>query len=354
MVANTSMYGFNPYMMANTGVSDDFMANASGFNNQYAQLAQQQALAQSLALQQQPATDTFQKSEGSGVVGSGLKLAAVGGVGAGLGTYFLGDKLGVNLVKDGKVADELIKSLNKFNLQEEQAKEFKKLYEAAVTKKLPNGMNLEQYKALQQLARANGIGDLAESVKRNLPDDIQTPDAARNKLSTIKIDEIDKTKLNEIAAKRVKKQDLNIHTERLNNLQSAKNKLKALGDNPTKAEIEQFIKANPEAFGLKGKNEAKIAKSARKIANNLSTKESLSKAFENKIKKQTERVENLKNNLKTQVTNHWDDTAKAFKADAPEALTKAAKNFKWSKAGKYGAIAAGVGLVLGWMFGGKK
>lgn len=111
MVANTSMYGFNPYMMSqNAGFYDDFIANATGFNNQYAQLAQQQALAQQLSLSQ-PVADTFQKSEGGSGLKSGLKLAAVSGVGAGAGAYFLGDKLGAAITQDGKTfSDDILKA----------------------------------------------------------------------------------------------------------------------------------------------------------------------------------------------------------------------------------------------------
>lgn len=111
MTMGTSMYGFNPYMMGqSTGLNDDFMANATGYNNQYAQLAQQQALMQQLALQQ-PTADTFQKSEGESGLNAGLKLGAVGGIGAGAGAYFFGDKLGATLTKDGKTfTDDILKA----------------------------------------------------------------------------------------------------------------------------------------------------------------------------------------------------------------------------------------------------
>lgn len=56
-----SMYGFNPYMMTNSGYGDDFLANATGLNNQYAQLLQQQTLLQ--GANQQPTSDTFQNSQ---------------------------------------------------------------------------------------------------------------------------------------------------------------------------------------------------------------------------------------------------------------------------------------------------
>lgn len=348
MTMGTSMYDFNPYM--NTGLNADFMSTATSnpYTNPYADPYSQ------LAALQQPTADTFQKSEGGSGLNSGLKLAAVGGVGAGAGAYFFGDKLGINLVKDGKVADGLITSINSVNVENTKNEIFKKLYEAEVTKKLPTGMTIEQYNAIQQLAKSNGIDDLSQAVKDKLPTDIQTPENARNKLNGIKIDEIDQTKLSERAAKLAKNRDLNTLTERLSNLQSAKTKLTALGENASKAEIETFIKANPEAFGLKGKSEAEITTLARKIANKYDTRSSLLSSLETRISKQTTNVENLKNSLRTQVNTHWDDAAKAFRADAPEALTKAAKNFKWAKAGKFAAIAAGAGLVLGWMFGGNK
>lgn len=166
------MYGFNPYMMSNSGLNDDFISNVTGFNNQYAQLAQQQALLEQLSLPQQPTSDTFEKTDGGSGLGNGLKFAAVGGIGAGAGAYYYGDKLGAGFVKDGKFADEILRA------------------------------------------------------QENIP--TQTDKIVKEKL------------------------------------------------------------------------------------------------------------------------------AKAFRADAPEALTKAAKSIKWAKAGKFAAIAAGAGLVLGWMFGGNK
>ena len=58
--------------------------------------------------------------------------------------------------------------------------------------------------------------------------------------------------------------------------------------------------------------------------------------------------------LNNEVLRHWDDTAKAFKKDAPEELTKAVRANKLLKAGKYGLIAAGAIWLLNQIIGGTK
>ena len=67
---------------------------------------------------------------------------------------------------------------------------------------------------------------------------------------------------------------------------------------------------------------------------------------------QTKIVEDLRAKLTKKVSPHWDSTKNALKeSGVPEEITKAVRNFKLSKAGKFGLFAAGVGAILGWMFG---
>ena len=75
MTMGTSMYGFNPYamQMTNTGLNDDFMSNATGFNNQYAQLAQQQAL---LGAYQQPTADVVEVVHGEWIKADSMPRSA--------------------------------------------------------------------------------------------------------------------------------------------------------------------------------------------------------------------------------------------------------------------------------------
>ena len=73
--------------------------------------------------------------------------------------------------------------------------------------------------------------------------------------------------------------------------------------------------------------------------------------WENNRHQEFQSWKEFKAELTDGIKKYWDDTAKAFKKDAPETLTKAYKSFKWNKALKGGGIAAGVALVLGYLFG---
>ena len=70
-----------------------------------------------------------------------------------------------------------------------------------------------------------------------------------------------------------------------------------------------------------------------------------------RIEHKQARINALNLNLESQFKSHWNEAENVFKKDTPEALTKAYKNFKISKAGKWGAIALGAGAVLGLLFG---
>lgn len=67
---------------------------------------------------------------------------------------------------------------------------------------------------------------------------------------------------------------------------------------------------------------------------------------------QTKIVEDLRAKLTEKVSPHWDTAKNTLKeTGVPEELTKAVRSYKISKAGKFGLIAAGVGAVLGFIFG---
>ncbi len=349
-----AMYGFNPYMM-NTGLNDDFMANATGFNNQYAQLAQQQALMQQLALQQQPTADAFQKSEGDSGLSSGLKLAAVGGVGAGAGAYFFGDKFGTNFVKEGKFSDELLSAVENTPAQAEKIAQ-RRLADAKI--RILKRFNLDDktFEAIQKYAKAKDVTKLKPEIIQLVQQaGIKSQAEALTKLTQINTDfgKIDLKGLTAKAEKLAEAGSLKGQTAQLAKLQARENLIHTLADNAKKADIEKLITENAEQFGIKG-DKATIEREAEALAKNFKSKAGGIKALKAEIAAQQQIVNTTRTSLNKQVAAYWDDAAKAFRADAPEALTKATKNFKWSKAGKYGAIAAGAGLLLGWMFGGNK
>lgn len=351
MTMGTSMYGFNPYamQMTNTGLNDDFMSNATGFNNQYAQLAQQQAL---LGAYQQPTADVYQKSEGGSGLNAGLKLGAVGGIGAGAGAYFFGDKLGTAFTKDGKTfTDDILKAY------ETAPKEIADAKVAAEKVRIieSNFTNVKEYEAIEKFVTTPAAerANLPQAVTDLVPDAVKNnPQAYEQKLfqTQTAINNIDKAGF----LKQAQTGNLACQQEELANLVKRKSLVEGLAKDATPAQIEELITKNPATFGIEKTAEAEIKAEAKAIAQRYGTKAGALAEVTPLVTGAENSVKNLRTTLNGQVAAHWDDAAKAFRADAPEALTKAAKNFKWAKAGKYGAIAAGVGLVLGCLFGGNK
>jgi len=356
------MYGFNPYAMASTGLNDDFMAGATGFNNPYA-LAQQQALMQQYALAQQPTTDSFQKSEGSSGLSTGIKLGTVGALGAGLGAYFYGDKLGAAFTKDGKTfTDDILKAYQQDPIELAQTNglaEYTRQKEALV--KAENFKDIKEYEAVKRYVQTPAAerANLPKEVTDLVPDSIKrNPDAKalQNRLgrTALTIDRIDDVGIAQQALKDAQAGNLAYQTEELANLAKRKGLLEGLAKDATPAQIEELITKNPKVFGIEKTVEAEIQAEAKAIAQRYGTKARALAEVTPLITSAENSVKNIRTTLNGQVASHWDDAAKAFRADAPEALTKATKSFKWLKAGKFAAIAAGVGLVLGCLFGGNK
>lgn len=353
------MYGFNPYMVTNTGYGEDFMTNATGYDNQYAQLLQQQALAQQLALQQ-PTTDVYQTSNGGSGLGSGAKCAMVGGIGAGAGAYFFGDQLGASLTKDGKTfSDDILKAFQGDLKEVTDTNVANKI--AAKQKRILRryGFTPDNYEAIDKYVStpASNRKALAKEITDLVPAGVKSnPEAFKTKLydADTAIKNIDIDAIRKQALADAQKGNLAFQQEELANLVKRKSLVEGLPKDANLAQIEELITKNPKAFGIEKTVEAEIQAEAKAIAQRYGTKAGALAEVTPLVTATENSVKNLRTTLNGQVAAHWDDTAKAFRADAPEALTKATKNFKWTKAGKYGAIAAGVGLVLGLMFGGNK
>ena len=351
-----SLYNYNPYamQMQNTGLNNDFMYNATNTQGLQEQLALQQALMQGGNFQQ-PQVDTFQREGSSSSLGTGLKLATIGGVGAGAGTYFFGDKLGLNMVKDGKFSDEVLKAVE--NTPEQAEKIATARYANAKTRILGR-FNLDDktLNAIQKYVKAKDVTKLKPEITQLVQQaGIKNQSEALTKLTLINA-ELRKIDLKGLTAKAqniAEAGSLQGKVAKLTNLQARENLLHTLANDAKVKDIEKLIKENAKAFGIEGK-EAQIENKAKVLAENFKNKKGALKAIKADVKVQQELVKDTRTALNAKAATYWDDTAKAFRADAPDVLKNATKNFKWKTAGKWGAIAAGIGLVLGCVFGGDK
>lgn len=355
-----SLYNYNPYamQMPNAGLNNDFMYNATNTQGSQEQLALQQALLQGGNLQQTQG-DTFQREGSSSSLNTGLKLAGVGGIGAGAGTYFFGDKLGLNMVKDGKFSDDILKAYQKTpkevaltNALEESARLRKGIIEN-------NGFTSENYEAVKKYVstspaeRINLPKEVTDLVPANVK---QNPEMFKTQLFDAEqaISRINAEEITKNALKQAQQGNLSYQIDNLSNLAKRKALLEGLANDATPAQIEELVKANPKVFGIEKTAVEEIANEAKTIAQQYGTKANAVNEATALVTNAENSVKNIRTTLNAQVASHWDDTAKAFRADAPEVLKNATKNFKWSNAGKWGAIVAGIGLALGCIFGGDK
>ena len=348
----SNLYGDSLYNSAQNyyNNNDDFMAQQ--YFQQNPQVPNTSSTPMFTGYYQQPQADTFEKSSGSSGLGTGLLLGTVAGLGAGAGTYFWG----TNPIKDGKVSDDLIKSIANTNAKSFETNAIKLLYQQKATPIL-NGLgvqNLDQYNAVQKLAKAGKLEDLPDDVKNILPDNIKTPKDAQDLIAKAKpeLDKIDKQKILKQAQEFSKNEwSIDYNSKQLERLKNIEAKIKTLKADASKADIEKFLIDNAETFKLKG-TQTEIASKASKIANQIGTQENLLKVYQGHIARRTANMDAIKSAIAVNFTENWDEASKALKNDAPEALTQAFKKFKWNKTLKYGGIAAASALVLGWIFGG--
>ena len=347
----------NPYALNyqdTARANDDFLAQQY-FAQQAGQIPEQYQSQPVFQGYQQPQADTFQKSGSSSNLSTGLALGSLAGAGTGAGIYFFGS----NPIKDGKVDETLIKTINKEHVKNIQAKALKELYEqkAKATFDVLGVKDLDQYNAIKKLAKATKLEDLPEETRKLLPDSIKTPKDAKDLVDLAKpeLDKIDAKKLISQVDKFTNNTfSLDHNAEQLKRLEGIKAKIDKLPKDAKVADLEKFFIDNAETFNLKGTN-PEIAAKAKRIAAHHGSKESLLNLYQGRIDAKKQYIESIKSGITNGVKDNWDDTAKALKKDAPEVLTKAFKNFKWTKVAKGAGIAAAVGLVLGCLFGnGKK
>ena len=350
------MYGMNPYAMGMmnpyaSSMNDDFMAQTA-FGNGF---AQQQAVGYPSAFQgyqglQQPTTDEFQKQEGGSSLVPALATGVVAGGATAAGIY----KWGSNPIKDGKIDQNLLNVLNKENVANSKLANFKDLYDKEAQKvyDLIQVKDAKEYEAVKKLASVTKLEDLPLETRNQLPAAIRTPEAAKTcvDLATQELNKIDKEVLEKIAIRTANQGSLEFHQNILNKNEATLANAKGLSKDATKEDLIKFFRQNEEAFAIKGTDVQKAAK-AEKLAEHFKDQKSLLEWCEKRANKRKAKINALNINLESQFKSHWNEAENVFKKDTPEALTKAYKNFKISKAGKWGAIALGAGAVLGLLFG---
>ena len=358
-VNSTSMY--NPYAMmyglnAQNGLSDDFMWNAYLANSQNSQTGAQNPSFSGANLSGQPSTNCYQSSTGSGL-GTGIKLGLAGGAGVGLGMYYFGgDK--VNPIVNGKFTDQVLKAV------EEDYKVAAKNIEttrlnSAVEKAIKDAGHfdsIEQYNATRIYLTT------PDAERGNLPQEILNkvhPQAKiyknvyGNKLTLTEqaINGVDVEKIKNEALIEAQQNHLGYQSEYLAELKKRQSLVNGLAKDATRAQYEELIKQNPKAFGIVETETAAIEAEAKRIAQGFTTKDAAVTSVLGEINSTTTNLGNIRTTLNGRYTQYLDETAKGLSESAPPELAKAVKNVKFNKAGKAGLIAAGAGLVLGWLFG---
>ena len=312
---------YNPYSTG--GINDDFYGQQM-FQNFKQYTGRDMRTFHGI---QEPQASFEKANSGESGVSKGIKLGAVAGLGTAAGVYFYGtNPVGEKALKDGFI--------------KEFGNEYTKIQTANILK--TNKLKPEIYKELLNFKEGDDISKLSKQAKayltkHNVP---KTSEGISGFVKNIS-DEIHKT-------------DINYQNQKLAGYKKLEETFKALPDKK-KSTIHKFLTDNAEKFGLKG---AYDAATKTNVDNLLKDKKAYSKihsTIKTKIKTQEQSVKNASGIL-DDVFSLWDKDKKVFNKattkDVTEACSKGLKNFKWKSAGKWGAIAAGVGLVLGSLFGG--
>ena len=187
-------------------------------------------------------------------------------------------------------------------------------------------------------------------MKKALPKGVTTPDAASKLVQKAEgeMTKIDKAGI----AKGIHEKTGSIKnlTDKIKNLTSVEEGLKALPDNVTKEELKKYISDNRELFGIKGE-ESKVTQEIEELSK-LSKKELLEKVTNRKVN-----LQKIVDNANKNITKNINKETKALIEEAPEYLKKAFKEFKWSQAKSYGLWGAGLAAgayFISSLFGGSK
>lgn len=338
----------NPYASlygnyASTGLNDDFMTNAYICQNDATRVAQNPVFTGNYNLSGQPATDTFQRSSGA-LPATVLALTAGGATTAGL-YHFGGDKVNP-VLKDGVFEDGLLRRLedeSRISSKIKEAEQAAKNRIYARTKINGKPMSESQYNAIKKWAET-GVKDtgvaLGSITKK------EQAEAIKKEVET----KLGKINYDKLKAHVLKTETLDGSVKHLDLLNQRKAVLGDLKPEMSIEELTKRFKDNAKLFGINGKDDAEIEKIAKNFANKL---DKVKAANEKAITSYEGIVKGIRERLTKNVTEcgSWDSATQTLKKGAPESISKIFKNYKLSKAGKWGLAAAGVGAVIGWLFG---
>ncbi len=278
-------------------------------------------------------SDSFERSDRGGGLGRTLMYVGLGGAGgAALGYYFNGNPI---TEAEGKlnVNEKFYPAYDNAIMESKITKaisdaELNAIKEAGINSK-------EELEALRKLAAAENIEALSQDVRKALPKNITTPEAASKLVqeAEAEIAKIDKSAI----AKGISEKTGSIKalTDKIKNLTSFEEGLKTLPDNPKSEELKKFITDNKELLGIKG-DEATVTREIEeysKLGKN---------GLLNKIAGMKKNTTSIVENVNGKIIENIDGETKALKKESPEYLKNAFKNFKWSQAKTYGLWGAGL------------
>ena len=332
-------------------LNDDFMSKAYGID----QTAQTPQTAFTGNLTGQPNMDCYQ---GSSSLGNALKYGIAGGLGAGAGAYFFGgEKLEMLPFKNGQFNDKILKTLEG-DIKELADTKAKELFATKKTDILTSYhfKDTKEFEAIEKYVLAEDTTKLPKEVTDLVPDNIKNEPSqfadAKIRVAQARLDiDSSKKRIAQDAFAEVKANHLGYQQDKLINLQKRESLLNGLAKDADKAKYEELIKSNPKAFGIEATEKTAIEAKAKDIAASFTDKESSLNSLKETIKTQKDKVAEARKYVNGKYASYWDDSAKALTEGAPENLTKAVKNFKLTKAGKWGAIAAGALAVVSFILG---
>ena len=284
------------------------------------------------------AQDQFEKSSGGSGFGTLITSAALGGAaGAATGFTLLGNP--IEKTKDGlKVKDAFWKTYDKATYDGLMQTEINCAKNEALKE---FGVTLNQYEAVEKLAKAKNLESLSDEVKNALPKEIQTPEAAQELVAKAepKFQAIDMAKITENVDEAFKQSSVQRASDRVKNFTTLEERIKTLKPDATKDEIKAFLEENKSLLGVK--DEAKLAKHLE-FFGELNQQELLKE------------IQNIKAVNAESVAKHTENVLKNVEKEsgklvegAEKEMTKLFGKFKMSQLQKYGIWGAVAGATLG-------